>query len=131
KVNEKLYEFLLEKRANTVIAKAGIIPTTKVIELARVIGVVRPDKMKILYTFMVGGLLVALIVVFIRVMFYDRIENADQLREMTQVPVFGEIIASDKANDNYVVVENDPRSAITESFRTVRTNLEYLPATEK
>src|SRR5690606_21927992 len=67
KVNEKLYEFLLEKRANTVIAKAGIIPTTKVIELARVIGVVRPDKMKILYTFMVGGLLVALIVVFIRV----------------------------------------------------------------
>ncbi len=130
KVNEKLYEFLLEKRANTVIAKAGIIPTTKVIELARVIGVVRPDKMKILYTFMIGGLLVALVVVFIRVLFYDRIENADQLREMTQVPVFGEIIASDKANDNYVVVENDPRSAITESFRTVRTNLEYLPATE-
>ena len=31
-VNEKLYEFLLEKRANTSIAKSGIVPQTKVIE---------------------------------------------------------------------------------------------------
>ncbi|MBK8338973.1 MAG: hypothetical protein IPK99_02690 [Flavobacteriales bacterium] len=41
--------------------------------------------------------------------------------------VFGEIIASEKAEENYVVVDTDPKSAITESFRTVRTNLEYLP----
>lgn len=128
-VNEKLYLFLLEKRANTVIAKAGIIPQTKVIERARGLGVVRPDKLGILYSFIVGGLILSLIVVFIRVMFYDRIENADQLRAMTQTPVFGEIIASEKAEENYVVVDSDPKSAITESFRTVRTNLEYLPQT--
>jgi uncharacterized protein involved in exopolysaccharide biosynthesis len=54
-VNEKLYEFLLEKRANTVIAKCRYHPQTKVIERARGLGVVRPDKMKILYAFMVGG----------------------------------------------------------------------------
>ncbi|MBK9759724.1 MAG: polysaccharide biosynthesis tyrosine autokinase [Flavobacteriales bacterium] len=129
-VNEKLYEFLLEKRANTVIARAGIIPQTKVIERARSMGVVRPDKMKILYTFLVGGVLLSMILVFVRVLFYDRVENADQLRSATHLPVFGEIIASDKAEDNYVVVDSDPKSAITESFRTVRTNLEYLPATE-
>jgi len=69
-------------------------------------------------------------VVFIRVLFYDRVENADQLRAATSLPVFGEIIASEKAEENYVVVDSDPKSAITESFRTVRTNLEYLPATE-
>lgn len=128
-VNEKLYLFLLEKRANTVIARAGIIPQTKVIEKARGLGIVRPDKLSILYSFIVGGLILSLIVVFIRVMFYDRIENADQLRSMTPVPVFGEIIASEKAEENYVVVDSDPKAAITESFRTVRTNLEYLPQT--
>jgi len=126
-VNEKLYVYLLEKRANTIIAKAGIVPQTKVIEAARSLGVVRPDKMKILYTFLVGGMLISLIVVFIRVLFYDRIENAEQLKAITQVPVFGEIILSEKAEENYVVVDSDPKSAITESFRTVRTNLEYLP----
>ncbi len=129
-VNEKLYQFLLEKRANTVIAKAGIIAQTKVIEKSRVLGIVRPDRVKILYTFMVGGVILSMVLVFIRVLFYDRLENADQLRDATHLPVFGEIIASEKAEENYVVVDSDPKSAITESFRTVRTNLEYLPATE-
>ena len=127
-VNEKMYLFLLEKRASTVIARAGIVPQTKVIESARILGVVRPDKMKIFYTFMLGGAVLAFMVVFVRVMFYDRIENADQLKELTSLPVFGEIIASEKAEDNYVVVDSDPKAAITESFRTVRTNLEYIPS---
>ncbi|HRH38520.1 MAG TPA: polysaccharide biosynthesis tyrosine autokinase, partial [Flavobacteriales bacterium] len=129
-VNEKMYLFLLEKRASTIIARAGIIPQTKVIESARGLGVVRPDKMKIFYTFMLGGLVVALLVVFVRVMFYDRIENADQLKELSHLPVYGEIIASEKAEQNYVVVDSDPKAAITESFRTVRTNLEYIPGPE-
>ena len=127
-VNEKMYLFLLEKRASTVIARAGIVPQTKVIESARSVGIVRPDKMKIFYTFMLGGAVLAFIVVFVRVMFYDRIENAEQLKELTTLPVYGEIIASEKAAENYVVVDSDPKAAITESFRTVRTNLEYIPA---
>ncbi|MFT3885246.1 MAG: GNVR domain-containing protein [Flavobacteriales bacterium] len=90
-VNEKLYEFLLEKRATTVIARAGIVPQTKVIEMARITGIVRPDKVKILYTFMIGGAIISLLLVFVRVLFYDRIENADQLRDATNLPVFGEI----------------------------------------
>lgn len=129
-VNEKLYLFLLEKRASTVIARAGIVPVTKVIESARSLGVVRPDKIKILYTFIIGGIVVSMVIVFVRVMFYDRIENADQLRGMTNIPIFGEIIASEKAEENYVVVDSDPKAAITESFRTVRTNLEYVPGPE-
>lgn len=129
-VNEKMYLFLLEKRATTAIARAGIVPTTKVIENSRALGVVAPDKVKILYTFLLGGALVAAIIVFIRIMFYDRIENADQLKEIIPMPVYGEIIASDKAEQNYVVVDSDPKAAITESFRTVRTNLEYVPGIE-
>ncbi|HMC97462.1 MAG TPA: polysaccharide biosynthesis tyrosine autokinase [Flavobacteriales bacterium] len=129
-VNEKMYLFLLEKRASTVIARAGIVPQTKVIESARGLGVVKPDKVKIFYTFMLGGVVIAMIVVFVRVMFYDRIENADQLKELTTLPVYGEIIASEKAEENYVVVDSDPKAAITESFRTVRTNLEYIPSAE-
>jgi capsular exopolysaccharide synthesis family protein len=68
-----------------------------------------------------------MVVVFVRIMFYDRIENADQLKEIVQLPIYGEIIASDKAEENYIVVDSDPKAAITESFRTVRTNLEYVP----
>jgi capsular exopolysaccharide synthesis family protein len=129
-VNEKMYLFLLEKRATTAIARAGIVPTTKVIESARTLGVVAPDKTKILYTFLLGGLMASMVVVFVRIMFYDRIENADQLKEVMSMPIYGEIIASEKAETNYVVVDSDPKAAITESFRTVRTNLEYVPGQE-
>jgi capsular exopolysaccharide synthesis family protein len=129
-VNEKMYLFLLEKRASTVISRAGIVPQTKVIETARSLGVVRPDKAKVVYTFILGGLLVAAVVIFVRILFYDRIENADELKELTVLPIFGEIIASEKAEEHYVVVDSDPKAAITESFRTVRTNLEYIPGPE-
>ncbi|MFZ1331907.1 MAG: Wzz/FepE/Etk N-terminal domain-containing protein, partial [Flavobacteriales bacterium] len=37
-VNEKMYLFLLEKRASTIIARAGIVPGTKVIEASRSLG---------------------------------------------------------------------------------------------
>jgi capsular exopolysaccharide synthesis family protein len=126
-VNEKLFTFLLEKRANTEIARAGIIPQTKVIESARSLGVVRPDKPRILYTFLVGGGVLALGLIFLRVVFYDRLENAEELKALTQVPVFGEIIHSETVRDHAVAVEQDPKAAVTESFRAVRTNLEYLP----
>ncbi len=129
-VNEKMYLFLLEKRASTVIARASIVPQTKVIESARSLGVVRPDKMRIFYMFLLAGLVVSMLVVFVRVMFYDRIENAEQLKEIVQLPIFGEIILSEKAEENYVVVDSDPKAAITECFRTVRTNLEYVRGNE-
>jgi capsular exopolysaccharide synthesis family protein len=79
---------------------------------------------------MLGGLIISLLVVFVRVMFYDRIENMDQLKELTSLPIYGEVIVSEKAEENYVVVDSDPKAAITESFRTVRTNLEYIPSPE-
>lgn len=125
-VNEKMYLFLLEKRASTLIARATIVPQTKVIESARYIGVVRPDKMRIFYIFVLAGLALSALVIFVRITFYDRIENAEELKDLVPHPIFGEIILSEKARDNYVVVDSDPKAAITESFRTVRTNLEYV-----
>ncbi|MDQ3190824.1 MAG: polysaccharide biosynthesis tyrosine autokinase [Bacteroidota bacterium] len=125
-VNEKMYLYLLEKKANTIIARAGIIPETKTIESARSIGVVKPNKPKIFYTALSIGFIVSLIIIFIRTVFFEKIENSDDLKEITTVPVFGEIIFNDEIDAEYIVVNISPKAAITESFRSVRTNLEYL-----
>ena len=42
-VNAKLYEFLLEKKASTVIARAAILPEASLVEEARLLGIVGPD----------------------------------------------------------------------------------------
>ena len=66
-VNEKLYEFLLEKRANTFIAKSGIVPQTKIIEKARTVGIVGgKDNMKVLIFVTIGFLIALIISIIIR-----------------------------------------------------------------
>lgn len=125
-VNEKMYLYLLEKKAEAVIARAGIVPETKVIESARSAGIVKPDRSKILYSFLGAGLIISLMIVFVRNLLYSRIESFDELKALTNFPILGEILQSDNAKDAYLVVDKDPKSAITETFRSIRTNLEYL-----
>ncbi len=125
-VNEKMYEYLLEKRASTLIARAGILPQTSVIETAHSIGVISPNKRKISYYFIVIGLVLSLVVVFLRTVLFSTIENINELKRLTKLPVLGEVILSADALDNYIIVDKDPKSAITECFRTIRTSLEYM-----
>jgi len=125
-VNEKLYSYLLQKRAETVIARSGIFSETSVIESAHSIGIVKPDMQKIYYSFISGGLLFAFIIALIRTLFFGRINNMDELRDLTNFSVLGEIYYAKEAKDSYLVVDAEPRSFITESFRAIRTNLEYM-----
>ncbi|MBI4947295.1 MAG: polysaccharide biosynthesis tyrosine autokinase [Bacteroidetes bacterium] len=125
-VNEKMYLYLLEKRAETVIARAGIISEISIIESAHSVGIVEPDKQKIYYSFMTVGLMIAFFIAFIRMIFFSKIETIEELRELTTLPVLGEIFHSKDAKDSYLIVDAHPRSFVTEAFRSVRTNLEYF-----
>ena len=58
-VNQKLYTFLLEKRANTYIARSGIVPQTKVIEKARLLGRIDSDSDSLVYVFILIGIFIA------------------------------------------------------------------------
>ncbi|MEY4110215.1 MAG: protein involved in gliding motility EpsB [Bacteroidota bacterium] len=126
-VNQKMYSFLLEKKAENTIAKAGIVPESKVIESARSIGVVKPNKSQITYTFIGAGILIAVVIIMIRISFYERIESLEELKSRTSIPILGEIVFSEKVQgrDN-LVVESGPKSVITESFRSIRTNLQFM-----
>lgn len=125
-VNEKLYLYLLEKRAETVIARAGIIPEITLVESPHDIGIVKPDKNKIYSTFISAGFLFAFAISIIRFLFFTKIENAEQLRELTQLPVSGEVYFAREAKESYMVANTLPRSLLAESFRAIRTNLEYF-----
>ncbi len=125
-VNQKMYSYLLEKRASTLIAKAGILPETNVIEAAHSVGIVAPNKRKITYYFLVISLFISAIIIFIRQVFYYRIENINELKRLTNIPVLGEIILNDANQENYIIVDKEVKSAITESFRAIRTGLEYF-----
>ncbi|MFH1005277.1 MAG: polysaccharide biosynthesis tyrosine autokinase [Bacteroidota bacterium] len=125
-VNEKLYMYLLEKKAETVIARAGIVSDVSVIETAHSIGIIKPDKNQIFYSFLSGGFIIAIFIMFIRAFFFSEINKMEELREETNFPVLGEVFHAKEAKNSYMIVDVNPRSFITESFRLLRTNLDYM-----
>lgn len=125
-VNENMYLFLLQKRSNTSIAKASIIPETKVIESARSMGLVKPLRKKILTSYMMFGAVLGFLIIMIRSVFFARIDSVEELKSKTKLPVIGEVIFAKMQSDLIIAAETEPKSPIAESFRTIRTNLQFL-----
>jgi tyrosine-protein kinase Etk/Wzc len=124
-VNNKMYLFLLEKMTNTLIARAGIIPQVRIIENTVSTGILYPNKEKIIRLFILGGFMLALVIAIIRKIFFEKIENVEHLKEVSDMHVIGGIPFVKSLNAP-IMVEAQPKSQVTESFRTVRTNLSYM-----
>jgi len=125
-INEKMYLFLLETRENAVIARASIIPRSKVLERARSVGIVGPDKKRIITTSIAVGFALAVFIALINMLFFEKIENVNDLLSITKIPVLGGVpFAASQAQDRKLI-NAESKSNLTESFRSVRTNLQYI-----
>lgn len=125
-VNEELYSFLLSKRAETVIAKAGLIPDTKIIERARSIGVVYPDKTQMNTLSGLIGLLIAVALVLIKEFFFQKITSLGQLQTSTDISILGSIPKKKDFSKTYRIISGSEKSDVVQAFRTLRTNLQYF-----
>ncbi|NQY68321.1 MAG: polysaccharide biosynthesis tyrosine autokinase, partial [Flavobacteriales bacterium] len=124
-VNEQIYSFLLEKRAEANIVRSSIAPTRHIVEYAHSSGVVGPDKKKIWTNIFIIVIVIFVGVTAIRTFLFDSIESTAELKSITNIPVIGELVSFD-TDEPYLVVNQDPKSMITESFRALRANLNYM-----
>lgn len=122
----KIYEFLLETRAQTVIAKAGIVADKTVLEPAYSNGTVRPVLAQTLAVGIGIGLALSMLVIFVKGVFYNFVNTKDELKEITNLPIIGIIGATKDAENDYLVVDKFPQSQVAEAFRVIRTNLSYF-----
>jgi capsular exopolysaccharide synthesis family protein len=124
-INEKIYLFLLETKAQTVIARASIVPDKSIIEPASSTGLISPIKSKVML--MGTGIAFALsfLVIFFKSLFYNYITTKDDITAITSLPVIGVIGKSKEAKESYLVVDKYPNSLTTEAFRVIRTNLSF------
>ena len=128
-VNNKMYLFLLEKKTNTLITRAGIVPQVRLIERTINQGVISPDKGKIKTLFLIGGIILALLVAIIRNFFFERINSVAALADTTDMMIAGGIPLN-KEQGYRLLIEDNPKSHGTECFRTIRTNLSFMSKTE-
>ena len=125
-IKEQLYLFLLQRREESAIAFAATSPVAKVIDPAYTIS--SPVDPRPIFILLVGfaiGLLIPLLIIFLRIFLDTKVHHKGDLnRLIKEIPFLGEIprVHTDAEE---VIQEND-RSPLAESFRILRTNLAYL-----
>ena len=125
KILVDLYSFLLQKKLETSISSASTISNSRVLEPATSsLEPVKPvhKSMYILALFLGLGIPVAFVV--IKEYLNDKITSRSDVEKLTQAPILGEIGHSD-GNETLVVTKNN-RKFISEQFRIIRTNLQFI-----
>jgi capsular exopolysaccharide synthesis family protein len=125
-VNNTVYTFLLEKKAETGIARASNISDNKIIDRADIVNAVqimprtyRNNLKALLFGILVPGILISLLYYF-----NNKIIDNDDILKRTRAPVIGYISHSESIKE--IAVVDKPGSSLAESFRAVRTSLRYL-----
>jgi capsular exopolysaccharide synthesis family protein len=125
-IKEQLYLFLLQQREEANISLAVTAPKAKIVDRAYSSNVpVYPKKALIYLGAFLAGLLIPFIFIYIRLLLNTKVTNRRDLeRVFSDLSIIGEI-PKIKNGDNDSVSIND-RSILAESFRILRTNLQYL-----
>ncbi len=125
-INDQIYTFLLQKRAEAGITKASNNSDHKPLDVARSENVVMV-KPKTSANYMLalalgGGMPLSLLLII--GFFNTRITDRRTLETNLRVPVMGNIGHFDEGGE--LPVYEKPGSSLAESFRAMRTNLQYL-----
>jgi len=130
-IKEALYLFLLQKREETSISLAVTAPKAKIVDAAYSSGApVSPKRNIILLAALLIGLLIPFLIIYINQLLYDKVRNRkDVEREVGSIPIVGEVpkLASKEVD----LIQPNDRTILAESFRILRTNLQYLFVNKK
>ena len=72
------------------------------------------------------GLALSVGIAVLREVLDTRVRNERDVRELTESPILGGIAFDPKTKDRPLIVQEDPRSPRAESFRALRTNLQFI-----
>ncbi len=123
-LNNEVYTFLLRRRSEAQIQKASNTPDHQVLEAARSGGMVSPNIKGNYQKALLAGLFIPLLFLIIRQLLNNKITSVEDVEKITGLPLVGQILHSNKEETN--VVKYHPKSVITETFRRVRTRLEFM-----
>ncbi|MDI6739675.1 MAG: polysaccharide biosynthesis tyrosine autokinase [Candidatus Edwardsbacteria bacterium] len=141
-VNENIYKLLLEKNEEAKITEAGKIGNIRIIDPARAPNVpIRPRKILNLMIGLIVGLALGVGLAFFLDSLDNSIKSAEEIEHAFRLPVLGLVPAIQaeelrKRRQNRIdevekiastlVTRFAPRSPISEAYRALRTNIQFL-----
>ncbi len=126
---EEFYLSLMKNKAEFELAQAGTVTDYKILSSASLpIEPIAPNKIIYYSIGIFAGLFLSFIFIGIRYLLHNKITNQQELERLSSAFVLGTIprYSRDKKLKTRLVVNNNLKSEISEAFRTIRTNLEFL-----
>ena len=130
-LSDNIYSTFLQKRSEADIVKAANLSDIHFIDPAKDIGGgLMGPKTSVNYVLALFlGLLIPLLFVFTIFFINNSIQNTEDISKLTQIPLIGVIgLSTDKTD---LAVYDKPKSALSESFRAVRSSLAVFVQTTK
>ncbi len=128
KLYEEFYLSLMQSKAEFQIAQAGTTTQFKILSTATLsTQPISPDQLIIYGIGLVSGLMLSLFFVGIRYLLHNKITTIAELEKLTTAPILGHVPEErEKLDSTALVVDKKPKSAVSESLRSVRTNIEFM-----
>jgi capsular exopolysaccharide synthesis family protein len=130
-LNNTVYTYLLEKRAESDIARASNVSDNRIIDKASQsrAGLIRPKTRMNYITAVMLGILIPLILIILIDYLNDKIIDKKDVEKKTKVPIIG--FVSHYGGTSEIPVIEKPGSSFSESFRSIRTSIKYfIPETD-
>jgi len=124
-IKQDLYVFLMTKREETAISKTSNISNCKIIEPPVSSGPVSPVRTNVLGYGFILGLFIPFSIFFAFDRLNTKINTKEEVKNLTQISIIGEIGKSLDISDA-IVTNHGSRTAISEQFRALRTNLAFF-----
>lgn len=128
-VKAGLYLMLLQKREENSIALAATADNAKIIDAALANDLpVAPKKSMILLVALVLGCAIPVAVIYLMEILRYKIEGRNDLEKLTTVPILGDVSVDHnlKKGQRGIAVRENENNMMTETFRSIRTNLQFL-----
>jgi len=130
-LNNSVYTYLLEKRAEAGIARASNVSDNRIIDEALTFNSSR-IKPKIRQNYLMAiilGLAIPLFLIILIDFLNNKILDRKDIEKVTDVPIIGFIGHSSTKSELPII--DTPGSALAESFRSIRTSLKYFGPSEE
>ena len=128
-VKATLYQILLQKREENAISLASTVDKAQVIDAPEsTIRPISPKKKLIALIALVMGVGIPVGIIYLRNLLRYRIEGRNDLENLTDIPLLGDIFTSKKVEDGKraIVVQENTNDIMEEAFRNVRVQLGFV-----
>ncbi|GAB3304566.1 GumC family protein [Hymenobacter tenuis] len=131
---EKYNVNMMDKKIEFGIEMAGATADFQILSPATTPSVpIAPVKMMVYAIGLAAGIVLGLGLIAVRYLLHNTVTSAKELERNTTASVLGIIPTYDreKMSVSKLVVDKNPKSAISESIRSIRTNLEFVASSKK